>query len=65
LLVKLKIKNPDADITKRYFTRVVRDNNITLKITRLIHEHNKLFGNDIDINTNLEDIICIDETIVK
>ena len=58
-------------------TRVVRDNNITLKIARVRHEPNKRFGKDIDINSKikdfyneikkykLEDIICIDETSVK
>ncbi len=35
LLVKLKEKYPDADITRQYLTRVVRDNNITLKIARV------------------------------
>jgi transposase len=77
LLVKLKEKYPDADITRQHLTRVVRDNNITLKIARVRHEPNKRFGKDIDINAKikefyneikkykLEDIICIDETSVK
>ena len=57
--------------------RIVNDNNITLKITRIRHEPNKRFGKDIDINKKikefydevkkckLEDIICIDETSIK
>ena len=77
LLVKLKEKYPDADITRRHLSRVVHDNNITLKITRVRHEPNKRFGKDIDINAKikdfyneikkykLEDIICIDETCVR
>ena len=77
LLVKLKDKYPDADITRRHLSRVVHDNNITLKITRVRHEPNKRFGKDIDINAKikdfyneikkykLEDIICIDETCVR
>jgi len=56
---------------------VIKDNNITLKITRVRHEPTKRFGKDIDINQKikefyeevkkykLEDIICIDETSVK
>jgi transposase len=64
LLVKLKEKYP-------------RDNNITLKITRIRHEPTKRFGKEIDINAkikdfykkvkkyNLDDIICIDETSIK
>ena len=57
--------------------RIVNDNNITLKITRIRHEPVKRFGKDIDINANIkkfydeikkykiEDIICIDETSIK
>ena len=57
--------------------RVVRDNNITLKLTRIRHEPIKRFGKDIDINSKIkefyeevkkykmEDIICIDETSIK
>ena len=57
--------------------RVIKDNNITLKITRVRHEPIKRFGKEIDINQKikefyeelkkykLEDIICIDETSVK
>ena len=57
--------------------RIVNDNNITLKITRIRHEPNKRFGKDIDINKKIkefydevkkhkiEDIICIDETSIK
>jgi hypothetical protein len=57
--------------------RIVKDNNITLKITRIRHEPVKRFGKNIDINKRikefyeevkkckLEDIICIDETSIK
>ena len=77
LLVKAKDKFVDFDITPRHLSRVVRDNNITLKITRVRHEPVKRFGKDIDINRQikdfyeevkkykLEDIICIDETSIK
>ena len=77
LLVKAKDKFVDFDITPRHLSRVVRDNNITLKITRVRHEPVKRFGKDIDINKQikgfyeevkkykLEDIICIDETSIK
>ena len=56
---------------------VIKDNNITLKITRLRHEPEKRFGKPVNINQKikefyetvkqykLEDIICIDETSVK
>jgi len=77
LLVKLKEKYKDVNITRRHLSRLVRDNNITLKITRVRHEPTKRFGKDIDINRQikdfyeevkkykLEDIICIDETSIK
>ena len=58
-------------------SKVVKDNNITLKITRIRHEPIKRFGKKIDINSKikdfynevkkykLNDIICIDETSIK
>ncbi len=55
LLVKLKEKFADADISRRHLTRVVRDNHITLKIARVRHEPNKRFGKDIDINAHIKD----------
>jgi len=77
LLHLLKNKYPDVDLNKSHISRIIHDNNITLKITRIRHEPVKRFGKDIDINNNLkefydevkkykiEDIICIDETSVK
>lgn len=77
LLVKLKEKYPTLTLSRFHLSRVVRDNNITLKITRVRHEPNKRFGKDIDINAQIkqfytdvkkhkmEDIICIDETNIK
>lgn len=77
LLQKLKDKYKDVDLTTTQIFRVIKDNNITLKITRIRHEPVKRFGKDIDINANIkkfyeeikkpkiEDIICIDETSIK
>ena len=77
LLVKVKEKFPDFDISTRQLSRVIKDNNITLKITRLRHEPEKRFGKPVNINEKikdfyetvkqykLEDIICIDETSLK
>jgi len=77
LLSKIKSKYPLFDLSSRQLSRVVKDNNITLKITRIRHEPNKRFGKDIDINKSikefydevkkyrLDDIICIDETSIK
>jgi transposase len=74
---KLKNKYKTYDISTMQLFRVVRDNNITLKLTRIRHEPVKRFGKDIDINSKLkdfyeevkkykiEDIICIDETSIK
>ena len=77
LLEKLKEKYPTLTLSRFHLNRIVNDNNITLKITRIRHEPNKRFGKDIDINANIkkfyeeikkykiEDIICIDETSIK
>ena len=77
LLYLLKNKYPTVDLNKSHIHRIINDNNITLKLTRIRHEPNKRFGKDIDINNNLkdfyqeikkynlEDIICIDETNIK
>ena len=77
LLSKIKSNYPSFDLSSRQLTRVVKDNNITLKITRIRHEPIKRFGKDIDINSKikdfydevkkykLDDIICIDETSIK
>ena len=77
LLSKIKNKYPSFDLSTRHLSRVVKDNNITLKITRIRHEQNKRFGKDIDINSKikdfyeevkkykLENIICVDETSIK
>ena len=77
LLVKLKLKFPEFNITRRHLSRIVKDNNITLKLTRIRHEPTKRFGKDIDINSKIkefyeevkkykiEDLICIDETSIK
>ncbi len=57
--------------------RIIKDNNITLKLTRLRHEPIKRFGKKIDIKSKLKefyeeiskyklkDIICIDETSIN
>ena len=64
-------------MNKSHISRIIHDNNITLKMTRIRHEPVKRFGKDIDINKSIkefydevkkykiEDIICIDETSVK
>ena len=77
ILTKLKNKYKDVDLSLMHVHRIVKDNNITLKITRIRHEPVKRFGKDININSKikefyeevkkykLEDIICIDETSIK
>ena len=49
LLVKVKEKYPLFDISRRHLSRLIKDNNITLKITRVRHKPIKRFGKDIDI----------------
>ena len=77
LLQKLKEKYKDIDLTTSQIFRVIQDNNITLKMTRIRHEPIKRFGKDIDINSKIKEfyeavkkykieyIICIDETSIK
>ena len=74
---KLKDKYKDANLSTTQIFRVINDNNITLKLTRIRHEPVKRFGKDININSKIkefydevkkykiEDIICIDETSIK
>ena len=74
---KLKDKYKTADISTMQIFRIVRDNNITLKLTRIRHEPTKRFRKDIDINSKIkefynevkkykiENIICIEETSIK
>ena len=54
LLQKLKEKYKDVDLTTTQIFRVIQDNNITLKMTRIRHEPVKRFGKDIDINANIK-----------
>ena len=77
MLHLLKNKYQNLHLNKSHIHRIIKDNNITLKITRIRHEPIKRFGKDIDINAKikefyneikkykLEDIICIDETCVR
>jgi transposase len=74
---KLTDKYTDLNISTMQIFRVIRDNNITLKLTRIRHEPIKRFGKEIDINSKIkdfydevkkykiDDIICIDETSIK
>ena len=73
---KLKEKYK-IELSRFHINRIVNDNNITLKITRIRHEPVKRFGKDIEINSKLsefyeeikkhklEDIISIDETSIS
>jgi hypothetical protein len=54
ILQKVKQKYSDFDITSRHISNIVRDNNITLKLTRFRHEPTKRFGKDININKNIK-----------
>jgi transposase len=69
---KLKDKYKDANLSTTQIFRVINDNNITLKLTRIKHEPVKRFGKDININSKIKEfydelkkykivnIICID-----
>ena len=55
ILVKLKENYPDIDLSKMTIHRIIKNNNITLKLTRFRHEPNKRFGKDIDIKSKIND----------
>ena len=52
-------------LSRFHINRILLDNNVTLKITRIRHEPILRFGKEININDKLEDIICIDETSIS
>jgi len=74
---KLKDKFKGVDLSTTQIFRVIKDNNISLKLTRIRHEPTMRFGKEININHKIkdfyeevkkykiEDIICIDETSIK
>ena len=55
LLHLLKNKYPNLDLNKSHIHRIIKDNNITLNITRIRHEPIKRFGKDIDINAKIKE----------
>ena len=79
-MVELKKKINDVfniSLSRYHINRIVKDNNYTLKITKIRHVPNKRFGKDVDINEKLKEfydtikkydmrqIICIDETSIN
>ena len=77
LLTKLSNKYSKLNITRRHISRIIKENYISLKLTKIRHEPIKRFGKDININEkikdfyneiknyNIDDIICIDETSIN
>lgn len=67
----------NIELSRFHVNRVVNDNNITLKLTRIRHEPKTRFGKEVNIKQKiqefydeikqyrLEDIICIDETSIS
>ena len=74
---KLKEKFNDLDISIFHLHRILKDQRITLKLSRFRHEPEKRFGKEININQKLkefydeikkhklDDIICIDESSIS
>jgi len=75
--ITLNDKFKNLDISRRHIANVIKDNNISLKLTHIQHIPIKKFGKDININDNLKefykeikkynlnDVICIDETSIN
>jgi transposase len=67
----------DIIISSSHISRIIKNNNISLKKVHITHEPTKRFGKDININvdlanfyskinkTNIANIICIDETSIS
>ena len=56
--VKHKLKEKfKIEFSRFHINRVVNDNNITLKITRIRHEPEKQFGKGININQKIKRIL--------
>lgn len=76
LMMKLKEKY-NIELSRYHVNRIINDNNITLKLTKIRHVPEKRFGKDIDIKQNLKkfydeikkydikNIICVDETSIS
>ena len=57
-MTELKHKLKDKfkiELSRFHINRIITDNNITLKITRIRHEPEKRFGKDININQKLKE----------
>ena len=76
-LTKLKTKFKTLTLSKTHLHRIIKENYISLKLTKIRHEPIKRFGKDINIkekikqfyneikNYNIDDVICIDETSIN
>jgi transposase len=74
LLKKLKKKYPSTQLSRTHLGQVIKDNNISLKQTRVRHDPKTRYGRPVQIRNqlatfyqeigrwNINDIICIDET---
>jgi transposase len=77
LTIKLNEKFKNLNISARHISNVIKDNNISLKLTHIQHIPIKRFSKDININDNLKEfykevkkydlnnIISIDETSIN
>ena len=52
---KLKDKFKGVDLSTTQIFRVIKDNNISLKLTRIRHEPTMRFGKEININHKIKD----------
>ena len=59
LLSTLKDKFKDLELTRKHLADIIKDNNVSLKLTHVRHKPNKRFGKDININELQKDIIVI------
>jgi transposase len=55
LTIKLNDKFKNLNISRRHISNVIKDNNISLKLTHIQHIPIKRFGKDKNINDNLKE----------
>ena len=57
LLIKLKNKYTTLKISRFHLSRIIKENYISLKITKIRHEPIKRFGKDINIKEKIKDFL--------
>ena len=63
LLSMLEDKFKDLELSRRHLADIIKDNNVSLKLTHIRHECFEIFL--LKILNLIKDIICIDDTSIN